>query len=212
MEIARRKSTPHNTETSAPAASPGDIVGPTIAEIKFVTKGAKAHYSLGAARQRAVDRRAGMIPQEYRGKAARMDREAGAEFEGPCQRRLAEFKLLRLVWGALREGSEDVHSLVTVLAESRVRTLGLRGEKPGPHQLRLEVSLIRRRLSVAAVRANSNCLLGRVSQIGEGSGMAAKRRELQRQEERDMMMQEERERVARLTGQEVVKRGMFWCG
>ena len=65
---------------------------------------------------------------------------------------------------------------------------------------------------MAAVKANSNCLLGRVSQIGEGSGMAAKRRELQRQEERDMMMQEERERVARLTGQEVVKRGMFWCG
>ena len=125
---------------------------------------------------------------------------------------MTELKLLRLVWRAQGEGSEDVHSLVTVLAESRVRTLGLRGEKPGPHQLGLEVSLIRRRLSVAAVRANSNCLLGRVSQIGEGSGMAAKRRELQRQEERDMMMQEERERVARLTGQEVVKRGMFWCG
>ena len=161
--------------------APRDLVGPTIAEIKVITKGAKAHYGSGAKEQRAVDRRAGRIPQEYRSKAIRMDSEGGAQgTEGPCQRRLAEFKILRLVWGALGEGSQDVHSLVTVLAESRIRTLVSRGERPGPHQYGLEVSLIRRRISSAALRTNNNCLLQRVSQIGEGSGMAAKRRELQR--------------------------------
>ena len=142
-----------------------------------------------------------------------MDNEGGAQgTEGPCQRRLAEYKLIRLVWGALGEGSQDVHSLVAVLAENRVRTLANRGEKPGPHQYGLEVSLIRRRISATALRANSNCLLQRVSQIGEGSGMAAKRRELQRQEERIMASQEESERTARVTGQEIVGRGMFWKG
>ncbi len=42
--------------------------------------------------------------------------------------------------------------------------------------------------------------------------MAAKRRELQRQEERIMASQEESERTARVTGQEIVGRGMFWKG
>ena len=75
----------------------------------------------------------------------------------------------------------------------------------------LELSLIRR-MSSAALRANNNCLLQRVSQIGEGSGMAAKRRELQGQEEWLMAGQEESERIARVTGQEIVGRGMFWKG
>ena len=57
-----------------------------------------------------------------------------------------------------------------------------------------------------------DCLLRGVSQIGEGSGMAAKRRELQRQEEQVMASQEESERIARTTGQEIVGRGMFWRG
>ena len=42
--------------------------------------------------------------------------------------------------------------------------------------------------------------------------MAAKRRELQRQEEQVMASQEESERIARTIGQEIVGRGMFWRG
>ena len=42
--------------------------------------------------------------------------------------------------------------------------------------------------------------------------MAAKKRELQRQEEQVMARQEESERIAGTTGQEIVGRGMFWKG
>ena len=42
------------------------------------------------------------------------------------------------------EASEDIHMLLTILAECRVRMLALRGKPPGPHQLGLEVKHIRR--------------------------------------------------------------------
>ena len=64
-------------------------------------------------------------------------------------------------------------------------------------------------MKVAAVKAANNCLLGRISQIGEGSGMAAKRRKQQRQEEFIMKNQEEADRAVRITGHELIKRGMF---
>ena len=120
--------------------------------------------------------------------------------------------MLRLVWGGMREGSQDVHSMVGILAESRVRALELRGERPGLFQMGQEVSWIRRRLSVVAIKAANNCLLGRVSQVGEGSGLAARRREMQRQEEVCMRNQEDADRAVRISSQEIVKRGMFWSG
>ena len=40
--------------------------------------------------------------------------------------------------------------------------------------------------------------------------MAAKRREQQRQEEFIMKNKEEADRAVRITGQELIKRGMFW--
>ena len=142
-----------------------------------------------------------------------MDREMDhMDSNGPCQNRLDEFRILRLVWGVYGEGSQDVHTLVTVLAESRVRSLALKGEAPGPHQLGLEVSIIRRRLSCAAIRAMNGCLLGRMSQVGDGSGMAAKRRAQQSAEEATMANLEESDRVARIMGQEIVQRGRFWKG
>ena len=158
-----------------------------------------------------MDRRAAAIPGEYKAKAVNMDREIGSgETVGPCQRRLEDFGLLRLVWGGLGEGSQDVHTLVSILAECRIKTLTLRGEKPGPNQMGLEASWMRRRLSIAAIKAANNCLLSRISQVGEGSGIAAKRREWQRKEEVMMANQEEADRAARITGLEMVRRGMFW--
>ena len=105
-----------------------------------------------------------------------------------------------------------MHRLVAVLAECRVRTLTLRGESPGPHQLGLETTVMRRRLSSAAVRAANSCLIGRLSQIGEGGGMAGRRREQQRQEEWEMSLQREADWVSRMAGQEIVRRGRFWSG
>ena len=106
--------------------------------------------------------------------------------EGPCQRRLAEMPLITLCWGSYGEGSSGVHLLVTLLATCRVRTLAPRGEPPSNQQMGLEVTNIRRRLSTAAVRAASSVLLARVSKIGQGSGLASRRRDRQRREEMEM--------------------------
>ena len=74
----------------------------------------------------------------------------------------------------------------------------------------LEVTNIRRRLSIAAVRAANTVLISRMSQVGEGSGLAGKRREWQRREEMLMMRARETDWVVHSTGQEIVKRGMIW--
>ena len=159
-----------------------------------------------------VEGRAAGIPADYKRKAAKMDAAMGVQegVEGPCQRRLAELPLITLCWGAYGEGSSGVHLLVTLLATCRVRTLALRGEPPSDQQMGLEVTNIRRRLSTAAVRAASTVLLARVSQVGQGSGMASRRREWQRREEMEMQHSREADFMVHCTGQEIVRRGRIW--
>ena len=75
-----------------------------------------------------------------------------------------------LVFGAFGEGSQDVQSLVQNLATCRVRTLALqRGKECGEGELAVVVGEARRRLSVAAVKAQTDCLLNRMSSIGQGA-------------------------------------------
>ena len=71
---------------------------------------------MGTTGDKAVGRRAVDIPVDYKRKAAKMDQAMGVEEgeEGPCQRRLAELPLITLCWGAYREGSSGVHTLVTL--------------------------------------------------------------------------------------------------
>ena len=194
-----------------PAPLTRDFSGSNIAEIKVLGKGVKKYYKSGSRAARAVDQRAGGIPAEYRRKAAAMDAViTGVEGAGPCQRRLDELPLLRLAWGAMGEGSVDVHTLITLLATCRVRTLALRGEPPSAQQMGREVTAIRRRLSTAAVKAANTVLLARLSQVGEGSGLAGRRREWQRREERAMAHGREADWEVHTTGRELVRRGRFW--
>ena len=208
----RRPPAPRPGEQTAapPAPVPTLYSGSFIAEIKIIGKGATSHYKPGVRAQRGVVKRAKEIPGDYLEKAVAMDRAMGEEGEGPCQRRLAELPLLSLCWGAYAEGSPGVHTLVSILAACRVRTMALQGKDPSPHQLGLEVSVIRRRLSTAAVRANCSLLLQRAGQIGEGCGLAAKRRSWQRREERRMFMEREADWLVATSGQELVRRGRFW--
>ena len=76
--------------------------------------------------------------------------------------------------------------------------------------LGLEVAVIRRRFSTAAVRANCTLLLQRAGQIGEGCGLATKRRSWQRREERRMFMEREADWLIATSGQELVRRGRYW--
>ena len=108
--------------------------------------------------------------------------------QGPLVRRLNSYgPLIGLVVGAFQEGSKDLHALLGTLADSQLRAKGLaRGRKEGTDQ---EMSIIlaglRRALSMAAAKANSACLLDRVSRVGEEHRQAARRRAwVKREEER----------------------------
>ena len=207
LEIPQRKVRPPDRGKGSGGGSGGtqpapvSLVGSCIAEIKVISKGVQGFYKVGSGGRRAVEARAAQIPAEYMRKAKKMDSliDKGAE-EGPCAWRLKEFGLLRLVLGAYGEGSEDVHRLIAALAECRVRTLTLRGEKVSPHQLGLE----------KAQCSSSKSLVARLSQIGEGGGLASRRREMQREEEREMSLRMEADWAAKLAGQEIVRRGRFW--
>ena len=81
-----------------------------------------------------MDRRAHLLAGEYRKKARDVDRMYVGTPEGevgPVQRKLEQFgELQGLVVGAFSEGSEDLHSLVQALAESRVGAVGLARGRP----------------------------------------------------------------------------------
>ena len=132
---------------------------------------------------RATDKRAQGLQQEYRRKAQKVDeslpthRSNGGK--GPVEQRLDEFgQLIGLCFGAWGEGSEDVHKLVAAIAEARLTSQGLQRGSPGSKQeLGLITGQIRRRLSLAVVKAQTSCLLARLHQVGPGNAQLAKRRE-----------------------------------
>ena len=97
---------------------------------------------------------------------------------GPLERRLDSFgKLESLVVGAWGEGSRDLHALVKTMAEARVLAYSqARGYMAGEGELSMITASIRRVLSCVFVRAQSLCLLSRLSQVGAGARGAADRR------------------------------------
>ena len=84
------------------------------------------------------------------------------------------------MFGNWREASEATHRLLDALATSRARVAepqtSRRGDRLTEEGVRaLAVGYIRRRLSVAAVKAQSFSLLGRLEGLGPGSVTAAGR-------------------------------------
>ena len=86
----------------------------------------------------------------------------------------------------------------------------MRGQPPSDQPMELDVTNIRRRLSTEEVGAASSILLARVSQIGQESGLASRRREWQRREEREMQNFREADFLVHCTGREIVRRGRIW--
>lgn len=74
------------------------------------------------------------------------------------ERRLDEFvNLIGLCFGAWGEASTDVHNLIQTLAESRLKFQGLQAGRPRIKQeLGLIVGQVRRKLSLAAVKAQAD--------------------------------------------------------
>ena len=67
--------------------------------------------------------------------------------------------------------------MVQSLAESRLKYQGLQRGRPGSDQeLGMLVGQVRRRLSLVAVKAQVDCLLAKLHQVGPGNQQLAKRR------------------------------------
>ena len=120
---------------------------------------------------KAVDIRAGVLPQEYLAKARKTDQKfcgSLAGTTGPVETKLVSMgKVEGLVFGAFGEASQATHSLIYHLATSRVQVAGpQRGRRGQPRAEQTEVALVtaflRRTLSVAGVKAQAFSLLGRL--------------------------------------------------
>ena len=168
-----------------------------LAELKCIGAVAKWYPRSGPCgrRKRGVERRSGLLAEEYRKPLAILDqRYHGTQVgvAGPLVRRLHSYGQLQgLVVGAFQEGSEDIHALLEVLADNQLRAKGLARGREGSNQERSSILAgFRRRLSMVAAKAYSACLLDRLARIGVGHREAAERRSwVRREEER---MEEER--------------------
>ena len=142
-----------------------------------------------------------------------MDRELGVEVEqqGPVGRRLEELgPVIPLVFGGFGEVSEGVHDLISTLAQVRLSKEGLVSGWFGTEgRMGVIKGDIRRRLSLATVRANTNCMLARLCQVGERARDAGKRRRLQQLEEEKMRLFREATWRAKVTGHSIQQRGQF---
>ena len=153
--------------------------------MELKTIGAVASYyprdGAQAREKKGVERRASLIPGEYRRPLAALDARYHGTVPGqtgPLVQRLeGHGKLLCWVMGSWQEASQDLHALLELLADSKVQSLGLTRGREATAQERAQIlSGYRRTLSTTCARANSGCLLGRVARVGEAHRMAAKRR------------------------------------
>ena len=187
-----------------------------IADVKTVSLGAPSYYKPGATGRRAVEHREAEVPGEYRRTAGKMDISLGhAEGNGPVTRRLTEYgKVLPLCFGGYGEGSEEVHNLITCLADARLKKVGLQRGRPGSDQeLAIITSQLRRRISRATIIANYTLLLERMAQVGAGAARAETRRDWVRAEEEKVKRDRDREaqwlsRMMRGVG--LVQKGRFF--
>ena len=168
-----------------------------LAELKIIGAVNKWYPRSGncARRKRGVERRSGLLYEEYRKPLAALDSRFHGTQQGevgPLVRRLNSYGQLQgLVIGAFQEGSKDIHTLLDVLADSQMKAKGLARGREGSNQERATILAgLRRRLSMVAAKAYSACLMERVSRVGEEHRAAAKRRAWVKREEEKM--QEER--------------------
>ena len=183
-----------------------------LAELKVINC-CPTRYSPGEG-DKAVDKRAKLLQGEYRKKARDADRKFGGTAEGtigPVETKLLQYgELQGLVVGAFGEGSEDLHSLVQIIAESKVNSMGLaRGREGTEAEMGKVVGQVRRMLSTASVRAQAQCLLTRMSSVGEGVGQIAKRRQWAAAQEERMRKEREAQWIGRVRGRNIVRRGQF---
>ena len=190
---------PGQPEPPAPPLAPVLQVLPnggitrSLAELKVIGAG-PSRYPRGTAssRDKAANRRARLLPAEYRHKLGQIDQAYHGTRQGevgPCVARLESLgELLELVVGAFGEASCDLDRVITALAESRVLYLSRESGKPVTDGWRSVIlAQYRRYFSVLFVKVQAACLTSRLGHLGEGARQAARRRV-------DLMDQEQRAR------------------
>ena len=143
-----------------------------------------------------MDRRARLLPGEYKKKVADVDRAyygTGPDKVGPLQARLEELAgggglqdLLGLCVGAFGDISSDLDRVIRALAESRALYLSREAGRPlSDIEAGLILTQYRRVLSVVFVRSNAACLVARMGHLGQAArDCAERRREAMREGER----------------------------
>ena len=192
----------------------GGVPRPVLHEIKCISSSQTRYRPTWS--ERGVDKRADQLNQEYIEKARKVDQVHGGVQPGtvgPVERKLLNFpKVEGIVFGNWGEASEATHQLVEALATSRAsvapQTRGRKGQTLTEEGLKsLAVGYLRRKISIAAVKAQSHSLLGRLEGLGPGSAAAAGRRNRAMELERLWARERQAHTLAARQGFNVIRRG-----
>ena len=184
-----------------------------LAELKFI--GAGVSWFPRGVRGKGTDRRAAGLPLLYKRALERLDsshHNIPAGQTGPLVRRLQSFgKLEGLVVGPWGEGSKDLHSLVKVLAETKLAAKARAlGRQMSDKELGVIVNQVRKYLSTSFIRAQSLCLINRLSYLGEGAQAAAGRRIVARQLEEGRRRDRQATYMAHIRGRGLSREGQIF--
>ena len=185
----------------------------TYMEVKTIS-GQKWYHPVQG--ERAVARRALAIVREYSTNAREADIKYYGTESGPITRRLAQIGPIEpAAFGRLGEACDQVHKLVTVMAEARVAKQNLawsKGEESEKPVLSFETAYIRQRLSSAVVTCFGHRLSSRMSQVGQGAATATERRGQWSREEQRAKQSRGAAWLLKVTGRDIIQRGRFWTG
>ena len=111
--------------------------------------------------------------------------------QGPCERKLDQYiELVKLVFGAFGEASQDVHTLIASLVECRLRRVGLQhGWRAEEQEMAIITGQIRRRIPTVVTKANINCLIKHMQLVGPGNSELGQKREYTQQVEQCLRLE-----------------------
>ena len=183
---------------------------PTYLEVKTVS----GHCWYKPPTERAVKRRDIDVMQDYQDNASKADIKHYKVPQGPITARLAQIgPIVPCCFGRFGESSDAVHKMVSIMAKARVEKQQLawgRGQQEEKSDMSQETAFIRRRISCAIVACFGQRLTSRMSQVGNGAVSARERRSHWSRDEERSRRDREAAWLAKITGQDIVRRGRFW--
>ena len=116
-----------------------------------------------------------------------------------------------MVVGPWGEGSKDLHTLVKVLAETKLAAKARAlGREMSDKELGIIVTQVRKYLSTSFIRAQSLCLINRLSFLGEGAQAAAGRRSVAKQLEEGRRRERQAHYLAHIRGRGLSREGQIF--